>query len=150
MKLCTFDQSLTCLPLLNRDPRIVMLSQGDKDFWCEIECAICTTSAMILHTSPPLHLARVKLHMVEKVHTCGRLHRVEHGVRATIKEIKSSLLPGKDKVVHYDRGRRCLWVGEHYLQQRLSFSNSLRMSVLQTCSRNMGEGGVLGDTRAST
>lgn len=76
--------------------------------------------------------------MVEKVHTCGRLHSMEHGVRATIKEIKSSLLPGKYKVAHYHRGRRCLWAGEHYLQQRLSFSNLLRMSVLQTCSRNIG------------
>lgn len=149
MKLCTFDQSLTHLPMLNRDPRIVMLSQSDRDLWCEIACAICTTSATILHTSPSLHLARMELHMVEKVHTCGRLHRVEHGVRATIKEMKSSLLPGKDKVVHYHWGRRRLWAGEHYLQQRWSFSNLLRMSVLQTCSRNMGEGGVLGD-RAST
>lgn len=41
----------------------------------------------------------------------GELHCVEHGIRPTIKEIKSSLLPGKDKVAHYHRGRCCLWAG---------------------------------------
>lgn len=91
--------------MLNRDPRIVMLSQSDRGLWCEIACAICTTSAPILHTSASLHLERMELHMVEKVHTCGRLHRVEHGVRDTIKEIKSTLLPGEDKVAHHHRGR---------------------------------------------
>lgn len=50
---------------------------------------------------------------------------LKHGVQSTIKEIKSSLLPGKDNVALYHRGQCRLWAGERYLQQRLSFSNLL-------------------------
>lgn len=125
--ICIWSQYNT-VPYANQRPAYCDDITG---LWCEIACAICTTPALILHTCQCRYIPHECSCIWQK--TCTLVgdytmwkHALKHGVQSTIKEIKSSLLPGKDKVALYHRGQCRLWAREHYLQQRLSFSNLLR------------------------
>lgn len=104
----------------------------------------------------------MELHIKEKVRARRRLQHpcigtsfetcetrvVNSGVFSTIKKIKSFLLAGKDKTVHYHRGQ-CYprgRAGGELFAAKIKLHNLLQTAAWtqKTCNSNTSEGGVVG------